>query len=395
MPNPGSQGFTNKRDKAPRGVIRYGAAWGIRYQCGRGHVHKERIGRLQSDAIDALDDRRRSRRQVPGWCPAAARALALKEAEAARALEAQRGTMAQLIEDYLVHAEHTEKLRAMQSIQVECKWILAQWGPRYVDTITASDVERLLGGLETGHSPSGRPAAPATYNRYRARVSTLFNFALEGGVITASPVKPKGYRRTPRGRLQFLADATEERAVREALSLRYRDAFTVSINTGARWGEQRSLLWRDVDLLAGTITITMSKSGRSRTVPLNSTVKNILMDLALAKLPGDSAARVFPDLPRDTERFFTKAIQAAQATLQAQGRDPSRLEDYTWHCNRHTFASRLVMAGVDLRTVQELGGWASLAMVMRYAHLAPGHLQAAVERLVPDAERLSPGFTGS
>jgi site-specific recombinase XerD len=64
------------------------------------------------------------------------------------------------------------------------------------------------------------------------------------------------------------------------------------------------------------------------------------------------------------------------------GRDASSLEGYTWHCNRHTFASRLVMAGVDLRTVQELGGWRSLSMVQRYSHMAPGHLRDAVERLV-------------
>jgi Phage integrase family len=62
--------------------------------------------------------------------------------------------------------------------------------------------------------------------------------------------------------------------------------------------------------------------------------------------------------------------------------DSSRLDGYTWHGNRHTFASRLVMAGVDLRTVQELGGWKTLKMVQRYAHLSPAHLRAAVERLV-------------
>ena len=52
------------------------------------------------------------------------------------------------------------------------------------------------------------------------------------------------------------------------------------------------------------------------------------------------------------------------------------------HCNRPTFASRLVMAGMDLRPVQALGGWRSLAMVQRYAHLNEDHLRAAVERLV-------------
>ena len=54
----------------------------------------------------------------------------------------------------------------------------------------------------------------------------------------------------------------------------------------------------------------------------------------------------------------------------------------TPHTLRHTFASRLAMAGVDLRTLQELGGWQTLAMVHRYAHLAPFHKAQAVERIV-------------
>ena len=55
--------------------------------------------------------------------------------------------------------------------------------------------------------------------------------------------------------------------------------------------------------------------------------------------------------------------------------------DFTWHCLRHTFISRLVMKGVDLRTVQELAGHKTISMTVRYAHLAPEHNQAAVERL--------------
>jgi len=69
--------------------------------------------------------------------------------------------------------------------------------------------------------------------------------------------------------------------------------------------------------------------------------------------------------------------------LKEAGKDATRLDRYTWHCNRHTFASRLVMAGVDLRTVQTLGGWRTLVMVQRYSHLRPVHLRDAVERLVP------------
>ena len=61
--------------------------------------------------------------------------------------------------------------------------------------------------------------------------------------------------------------------------------------------------------------------------------------------------------------------------------DRAKLTDVTPHVLRHTFASRLAMAGVDLRTIQELGGWRSLKMVERYAHLSPSHKAEAVERL--------------
>jgi hypothetical protein len=57
------------------------------------------------------------------------------------------------------------------------------------------------------------------------------------------------------------------------------------------------------------------------------------------------------------------------------------LKNVTWHIFRHTYISRLVMAGVDLRTVQELAGHKDIKMTTRYAHLAPAHKLAAVDRL--------------
>lgn len=66
-----------------------------------------------------------------------------------------------------------------------------------------------------------------------------------------------------------------------------------------------------------------------------------------------------------------------EPTVEAAG-----VKEYTWHCNQHTFASRLVMAGVGLRTVAQLMGHKTIQMTMRYAHLAPDHQQNAVERLV-------------
>ena len=58
------------------------------------------------------------------------------------------------------------------------------------------------------------------------------------------------------------------------------------------------------------------------------------------------------------------------------------VKNFTWYCLRHTFASRLAMAGVDLRTIADLMGHASIQMTMRYAHLAPSHKLSAVEKLM-------------
>jgi integrase len=63
------------------------------------------------------------------------------------------------------------------------------------------------------------------------------------------------------------------------------------------------------------------------------------------------------------------------------------IKDFTWHCLRHRFASRLIMAGVDLKTAQELMGHKSITMTARYTHLSPEHRMAALEKLCPTATR--------
>ena len=69
----------------------------------------------------------------------------------------------------------------------------------------------------------------------------------------------------------------------------------------------------------------------------------------------------------------------------------AKMRGFTWHCLRHTFASRLVMAGVDLRTVQNLMGHKTIAMTVRYSHLAPTHTLAP--KLAPGAVKQVPAET--
>lgn len=70
-----------------------------------------------------------------------------------------------------------------------------------------------------------------------------------------------------------------------------------------------------------------------------------------------------------------------EAARKRAGLEKSGITIHT--LGRHTFTSRLVGKGNDLRSVQILGGWSSLKMLERYSHLAPGHLQSVVDSLAP------------
>ena len=146
----------------------------------------------------------------------------------------------------------------------------------------------------------------------------------------------------------------------------------VLLNTGLRKSEFLGLLWRDVDFKAGVLTIPRSKNGEARHVPINATVREILARVAR---PLDRLALVFAngEAKRDlrwAEKTFPAAVRAA------------KIENFRLHDTRHTFASRLAREGVDLLAIKVLGGWKTLSMVQRYAHLSPGHQRSAIERLV-------------
>ncbi len=97
--------------------------------------------------------------------------------------------------------------------------------------------------------------------------------------------------------------------------------------------------------------------------------------------------RVFAHLYQSEETtgprgWFDHALKAA------------KIVNFHWHDLRHTFASRLVMAGVDIRTVQELMGHKTITVTMRYSHLAPKHQLAAVQRPC-DTDAVPEGLTGT
>ncbi|MEP6645165.1 MAG: site-specific integrase [Acidobacteriaceae bacterium] len=145
----------------------------------------------------------------------------------------------------------------------------------------------------------------------------------------------------------------------------------IALNTGLRRSEQYRLEWHDVDLVRRQLTITHSKNGKIRYIPLNSEALSAFQTL----------------YERSTGKGYV-FVSATGSHLRGPRHwsEPSAREagmnQFTWHDLRHTFASRLVMAGVDLNTVRELLGHQTVQMTIRYAHLAPSHRLKSVEKLL-------------
>lgn len=152
-----------------------------------------------------------------------------------------------------------------------------------------------------------------------------------------------------------------------------RPMILLSINTGLRRGEVFSLKWENVNLERATLTIegTYAKSGKTRHIPLNTEALHVLKSW---RKQTDSTNLVFPS---KNDEPFNNVKKAWAGILKI-----AKIKNFRWHDLRHHFASRLVMADVDLNTVRELLGHSEMTMTLRYAHLAPEHKANAVEKLV-------------
>ena len=249
------------------------------------------------------------------------------------------------------------------------RWWTRLYGKKRLDEISTGDLEKLQSRLLN----KGK-RAPATINRYYAWLKRLFNVALREGKIEKNPVVGVKFFKEPAGRLRFLTEGEEQR-LKEVMAPKHWGMVNFALNTGLRRGEQFGLRWQDIDLENRVLTIPRAKSGETRHVPLNDEAMAALKGLdSWMTSPWVFSSPVNPGKSRDAQAVYNRIYLPA---LERAG-----IKDAVWHTLRHTFASGLVMAGVDLRTVQELMGHKDIKMTLRYSHLSPSHLKDAVNRLV-------------
>lgn len=211
-----------------------------------------------------------------------------------------------------------------------------------------------------------KTVAPATVNRELACLKNLFNKGIEWGKCGTNPVKSVKLLRENNARLRYLTLEEGKRLFQNS-SKHLKPIVMLALQTGMRKSEILYLKWDDIDFDQKLIFVRNSKNGEAREIPINSKVANFLKDLKF------KSPYVFCN--KDGRPYGSVRKSFARALKK------SGIDDFRFHDLRHTFASHLVMQGVDLVTVKELLGHKSLRMTLRYAHLSPGHRRDAIERL--------------
>lgn len=319
--------------------------WWVRYFDSEGKKHREKVGR-KSDA-QALYHRRKSEIRAGAKLPVNIRS---------------KGTTFETIANAGLEWSRQHK-RDFHNDELRIPKLVADLGHRAADSLRPAELDAYI----TAHA-----AAPATQNRLRALFSLIYREALRNGTVASNPARLVRMRTVNNARIRWLTD-TEESTILKNMPDHplYRAAVIIALHTGMRREEQFSLGWEQVNMAIRDIHLTRTKNGSDRHIPINSVCLP-----AIRCLRPHKSGPVFRS-PRTGERLQSLKKIFERAVIE------SKLQGVTWHTLRHTFISRLVMAGVDLRTVMALAGHKTMAMTIRYSHLAPEHTMAALERLVP------------
>lgn len=258
--------------------------------------------------------------------------------------------------------EEAQHKRSLREDKVHLRWLDDHLRNCMLKDMTRDQVDLIAKAKEqTG-------VTPATVNRVLALVRAILRKAeREWDWIDRAPVIR--LRKENNGRIRWLTQEEAKRLLKE-LPPHLADMAAFSLATGLRESNVTGLRWQNVDLVNGHAWIhpDEAKARKAIAVPLNSDALVLLQ-----KQIGKNKEFVFTFRHKPVTRCNTKAWRKA---LQR-----AEISKFRWHDLRHTWASWHVQNGTSLQELQQLGGWASYQMVLRYAHLSSEHLTIAAQRI--------------
>jgi integrase len=221
-------------------------------------------------------------------------------------------------------------------------------------------------------------AAPATLVRQvYTPMTAIINAAAKLGLC---PPKKFARPKTPKGRVRWL---TYEEAGRLLVccSASLRPLVAFLLYTGARIGEALWIDWRNVDLKRSHCQFLDTKNGSDRGVPLHPALVAILANLPHREGPVFRKANGMPYSPLDEENDLDRSAGSRIKKGFRAACARAGITDFSPHDCRHTWATWHYMQNRDLNLLMHLGGWSTLAMVLRYAHVNVSHAAPSISAM--------------
>lgn len=273
--------------------------------------------------------------------------------------------------------EHSHK-KSIDDDKYRLQWLSHHLHDSPLSSITVDTAEQLIAARLSQPAGGGefkrkttRPITPSTVNRHMSALSAVLNCAIKWGWIDSAPKIRK--LKEPTKRISHLTREEACRLITELpMHLAEMAAFTLA--TGLRENNVLGLEWRDVDTQRRVAWVhgDSTKNAKPLAVPLNAEALSVLKQREIAK---ENLCFVFS--------YRGKPIGKATNHAWHKATERASIPDFHWHDLRHTWASWHVMSGTPLEVLMELGGWSDLRMVMRYAHLSPGHVARFADSLRP------------
>ena len=281
--------------------------------------------------------------------------------------EAKRRTVSEVLERY--RQSELSKKRDKVNVERYLNFWIARIGNLKLTRVTRPLIIEIRDEMLADKSP-------ATVNRYLATLRHAFRLAcVDWGWLNTNPVQHV-ILTEPRGRVRHLSDDEIKALLASAKESEHPHLYAIvliALTTGARRGEIASLRWKDVDLSTRRAILHETKNDERRTLAIVPQVVDELKKLRKVRRIDDDL--IFANL-NNGKRTYSTVESAWQIAIEK-----AKLDDFRFHDLRHTFASHLVMSGVDMMTGKALLGHATLTMTMRYSHLAPDHRMRAIKTL--------------
>lgn len=270
---------------------------------------------------------------------------------------------------------HSHKKSLRDEIGYFNKWIAPSIGKKRLDEIILLDLERIRKKMMT----AGR--APRSVQYIKAIIRQIYSYASIRGIYDGTPPTQHFLKkqRLDNKRQRYLSP-DEANALLEAIRPHSEQTYNMcllSLNTGMRFGEIASLRWQHINTDSMMILIVDPKNRESRTAYMTDAIVQMFTGMELGK-PDEL---VFPDRtggkPGKISNTFPKAVD----TLGLNDGITDRRMKVVFHSLRHSCASWLVNAGVELPTIAKVLGHKSLEMTARYSHVNDVSVRNAMRTL--------------